>query len=105
MDGSSASTAVAATQPLAEAAEGRAVPLRGRYFLYLRRMLCNVCRQPNVLVLLLVLACATAEPLLNLHADNFDRVIEQHEHVVVHFWAPGVLELLPNALLTQTRIS
>ena len=73
--------------------------------MYLRRMLCNVCRQPNVLVLLLVLACATAEPLLNLHADNFDRVIEQHEHVVVHFWAPGVLELLPNALLTQTRIS
>ena len=71
----------------------------------LRRMLCNVSRQPNVLVLLLVLSCATAEPLLNLHADNFDRVIEQHEHVVVHFWAPGVLELLANALLTQTRIS
>ena len=40
-----------------------------------------------------------------MHADNFDRVIKQHEHVVVHFWAPGVLELLPNALLTQTRIS
>lgn len=63
-----------------------------------------LCRQPNVLVLLLLLACATAEPLLNLHADNY-RVIKQHEHVVVHFWAPGVLELLPNALLTQTRIS
>jgi len=105
VDGSSASTAAAATQPLAEAAEGRALPLSGRYFVSLRRMLCNVSRQPNVLVLLLVLACATAEPLLNLHADNFDRVIEQHEHVVVHFWAPGVLELLPNALLTQTRIS
>ena len=59
-------------------------------------MLLAVCRQPAVLVLLHLLACGAAEPLLNLHADNFDRVIEQHDHVVVHFWAPGVLEPLPN---------
>ena len=32
VDGSSASTAAAATQPLAEAAERRPLPLRGRYF-------------------------------------------------------------------------
>lgn len=50
-----------------------------------------VC-QPTVLVLLILLTRGTAEPLLNLHADNFDRVIEQHDHVVVHFWAPGMLE-------------
>jgi len=51
-------------------------------------MLLAVCRQPTVLVLLHLLACGAAEPLLNLHAGNFDRVIEQHDHVVVHFWAP-----------------
>ena len=64
-------------------------------------LLIAIRRQPTVLVLLHLLACGAAEPLLNLHAGNFDRVIEQHAHVVVHFWAPGVLEPLPNEVLTH----
>ena len=64
-------------------------------------LLIAIRRQPTVLVLLHLLACGAAEPLLNLHAGNFDRVIEQHAHVVVHFWAPGVLEPLPKDVLTH----
>ena len=67
-------------------------------------MLLAVCRQPAVLVLLHLLACGAAEPLQNLHAGNFDRVIEQHDHVVVHFWAPGVLEPLPNDMRHATHL-
>ena len=67
-------------------------------------LLIAIRRQPTVLVLLHLLACGAAEPLLNLHAGNFDRVIEQHDHVVVHFWAPGVLEPLPNDMRHATHL-
>ena len=30
-----------------------------------------------------------APELLKLHADNFDRVVSQHQYVLVHFWMPG----------------
>jgi hypothetical protein len=43
------------------------------------------------MLLPLLAHAAIAETLQNLHADNFDRVIEQHEYVLVHFWAPGAL--------------
>ena len=37
--------------------------------------------------LLLAIGAVAAAPLLELHADNFDRVLSQYRFVLVHFWA------------------
>ena len=44
-------------------------------------------RRQCVWALPLLFVTAESRPLLELHADNFDRVLEQNAFVLVHFWA------------------
>lgn len=51
--------------------------------------------------LLLAIGAVAAAPLLELHADNFDRVLSQYRFVLVHFWAS--CEPLPTEIQRHTH--